>query len=669
MQNLVIVESPTKARTLSRFLGSDYRIEATMGHIRDLPAKRLGVDIEHDFKPLYQVIPGRSKRIKELKSAASSASSVILATDPDREGEAIAYHINHLLGDKRDTKRIVFHEITPSAIKQALDSPRSIDLKLVDAQTARRILDRLVGYKLSPILWNKLGKNWLSAGRVQTVALRLIVEREREIRAFKSEEYWVIEAELERVKSFIAKLVAIDDKKAEIKDKITADEIAEDLKRAKYFVKNIETKEVRRYPSPPYTTSTLQQAGANKFGWSAKRTMQTAQKLYEEGFITYHRTDSTNLSSDAISMVRKYIGDTYGEKYLPASAKFYKTKSKVAQEAHEAIRPTDVGQFLNSKIQVTNQLGRESFKLYELIWKRFVACQMNEANFQQTSVSVEAKGKSLYLLRASGQRTLFDGFLKVYGISSQDTINNNQRENNENKELPPLNMNDPLNLLRLLPQQKFTEPPPRYNEASLIKILEEKGIGRPSTYAPIISTIQDRKYVEKIDLPAGRQGRKFHPTDLGFEVNDFLIKYFPDIFDVSFTAKMEDNLDSIASGDSKWVPVIHEYYDPLAERIKAVYETAEKVTMDLGTTDEKCPVCGSPMVVRMSRYGKFLACSTFPQCKGTKNILEKTGIVCPLDKGEIIVKRTRRGKQFYGCINWPNCKFAAWKKEDIKIPQ
>lgn len=662
MDKLIIVESPTKARTLARFLGSDYRIEATMGHIRDLPQKRLGIDVDHDFKPLYQVIPGRGKKIKELKDAASLANLIILATDPDREGEAIAYHVMQVISPTKERRekfqRIVFHEITEEAIKSALTNPHSIDMQLVSAQQARRVLDRLVGYKLSPLLWNKLGKNWLSAGRVQSVAVRLIVEREREIQNFKPEEYWLVEVELEKLAksdqapavSFLAKLIQIGDKKADVRNKETADKVVEHLKKSTYKVKSIEIKDVRRYPSPPFTTSTLQQAAANRLYWSSKRTMQTAQKLYEEGFITYHRTDSTNLSSMSLDMVRTYINNVYGPAYLPANPKLYKTKSKVAQEAHEAIRPTNVNENLQT---VTDKLGREAERLYFLIWQRFVGSQMNEALFLQQTADIDATNSESYILRANGQKLKFDGFLKVYGKSA---LGENSAD--DGRELPTLVTNEPLKLKGVLPQQKFTEPPPRYNEASLIKILEEKGIGRPSTYAPIISTILDRKYVERID-------RKFHPTDLGFSVNDFLIKYFPDIFDVFFTAKMEDELDEVANGKMEWIPVIHEFYDPLSIRIKKVYEEAEKVKVDLGKTNEKCEKCGSPMVIRMSKYGKFLACSKFPECKFTKNILEKAGITCPECGGEIIVRKTRRGKQFYGCSNYPKCKFAAWKKEEI----
>ncbi len=686
INSLVIVESPTKARTLSKFLGNDYRIEATMGHIRDLPEKKLGVVIKqrteiYEFIPQYQIISGRGKQVSVLTKAAANYSAVILATDPDREGEAIAWHTMKILAEsgKRKAestlaasrfKRIVFHEITQSAIRHALETPRQIDMQLVDAQQARRVLDRLVGYKLSPLLWRKIGLRFLSAGRVQSVAVRLIVEREREIEAFKPEEYWIIDVELEKAdnrqqitdniqqkESFLARLEKINDKKAEIKDKDLADKIVDDLKGAAYKVSNIEVKELKRYPAPPFTTSTLQQAASNRFGWSAKRTMRTAQSLYEEGLITYHRTDSTNLSLEAINMVRDYINNVYGKAYLPDAPKFYKTKSKVAQEAHEAIRPTEVGEITNFKLQIINKLGRDPGILYELIWKKFVASQMNEAVIEQTNVDIEAANKLytmlptaatkiVYKLKSQGERMKFDGWLKLYSAL-------------EDKELPSLSVDEELNFLNINPQQKFTEPPARYTEATLIKALEEKGIGRPSTYAPIISTIQDRKYVEKIE-------RKFHPTSLGKTVNDFLVKYFPDIFDIGFTAKMEDELDEIANGNMEWNHVIGDFYGPFSLKLDEVFKEAERVKLDLGTTDEKCPECGSQLVIRLSKYGKFLACSTFPNCKYTKNIVEKIDIPCPRCGGAMLIKKTRRGKQFYGCGNYPKCTFAAWKKEDIK---
>ncbi|MBI4990889.1 type I DNA topoisomerase, partial [Candidatus Gottesmanbacteria bacterium] len=592
MSNLIIVESPTKAKTLSKFLGSDYRIEATMGHIRDLPEKKLGIEIrikkeKYDFIPQYQIIPSRKQRVTELKKLAEGSSSVILATDPDREGEAIAWHIYELLklengNEKLDkevrnkkleknptsniqhqnltsnfhkptsTQRIVFHEITESAIKHALGNPRSIDIQLVDAQQARRILDRLVGYKLSPLLWNKIGLRFLSAGRVQSVAVRLIVEREREIENFTPVEYWLIDVELTRQLaghpersegslanassnksrdsspakrdqndkvSFLARLEKINDKKADLGNKEQGDKAVEDLKVAKYKVSNVEIKDARRYPSPPFTTSTLQQTASNRFGWSAKRVMRTAQNLYEEGLITYHRTDSTNLSAEAINMVRDYINNVYGKDYLPATPKFYKTKSKVAQEAHEAIRPTAVGEISNrepsGRFQISNKIGRDASLLYELIWKRFVACQMNEAVFEQTTVEIEASvqmslrtsvkqsveiatspsaprnDNNKYFLKASGEKMKFAGWLTLYLKGNGINGNDEKVDNSANKELPKLAAGEDLNFLNIFPQQKFTEPPGRYTEATLIKALEEKGIGRPSTYAPIISTIQD----------------------------------------------------------------------------------------------------------------------------------------------------------------------------------
>lgn len=711
MRSLIIVESPTKAKTLSRFLGCDYRIEATMGHVRDLPENKLGITIEKkndvlDFIPFYVPIKARKDKIAELKKMAIGIRGIILATDPDREGEAIAYHVKELL-EKGTFQRIVFHEITKSAIDYAISHPREIDKKLVDAQQARRLLDRLVGYKLSPLLWNKLGKRWLSAGRVQSVAVRLIVEREREIKAFVAVEYWVIEVELtpqghsrtgkdpnrdrgtdgnsrlhgNDPANFLAKLVEIDGKKAEVGNKEHADRIVEDLKNAQYQVKKVETKEVRRFPAAPFTTSTLQQSAANKFGWSAKRTMRTAQNLYEEGFITYHRTDSTNLSAEAIALVRAFIPAVFGESFLPLARKLYKTKSKVAQEAHEAIRPTDIallGNYDLKKLKVELilqnnlkalplELGRDGELLYSMIWKRFVACQMKEALFDQTSVTIMAKRYPIrlaaespieYILRVSGQTMKFPGWLIAYGDRTNQEENDN-KENEENAQLPPLKEEEFLKFIQVIPNQKFTEPPPRFNEASLIKALEELGIGRPSTYAPIISTIQDRKYVEKIE-------RKFYPTDLGMTVVDFLVKYFADIFDVTFTARMEGELDDIANGTLVSNTVLQEFYIPFANKLDEVFKTAKPVKVDLGTTDEKCPRCGAVLAIRMSRFGKFLACSTFPKCKFTKNIAQKLDIKCPRCQSVMVVKKTRRGKQFYGCGSYPTCTFAAWKKEDIK---
>lgn len=673
---LVIVESPTKAKTLSRFLGSDFKVEATYGHVRDLPQKKLGIEIKenknrYEFIPDYEVIADRKKRISELKKLAQVQKDIIIATDPDREGEAIAFHIKEILSKIPELKksnprfsRIVFHEITKGAIDHALSSPGEIDERMVQAQTARRLLDRLVGYKLSPLLWNKMGKRWLSAGRVQTVAVRLIVEREREILAFIPIEYWMIDAQFKGTSDqFIARLEKIDGKKAEIKTKDVSVQILAKLKTSQYEVSEVESKESIRSALPPFTTSTLQQTAVNRFGWSAKKTMRAAQNLYEEGYITYHRTDSTNLATEAVTSIRKFIETNFGSNYLPAAAKIYKTKSKIAQEAHEAIRPTDSGVISLSDAKISGRikeskllpevLGRDGQLLYSLIWRRFLACQMKDAVFNVTNTFVTGKfqeGEQVqeYLFKTSGSQIKFDGWLRLY-----------EKKEEEANRVPNVVKNEKLIAVNINPQQKFTEPQARYNEASLIKALEEKGIGRPSTYAPIISTIEARKYVEKIE-------RRFAPTDLGFAVNDFLIKYFPQIFDVTFTAGMENELDEIASGDLATDKVLNDFYIPFKKRLDEVFKEADRVKVDLGTTDEICPTCGSAMVIRMSKFGKFLACSTFPTCKFTKNLLEKAGINCPRCGGDIIVKKTRRGKQFYGCSNYPNCNFAAWKKEDIK---
>ena len=693
--DLIIVESPTKAKTLSRFLGSEYQIEASYGHIRDLPKSTLGIDTEHDFSPHYIVPVKAKKRAKELGELAKKAKKIILATDPDREGEAIAWHVSKIIQEKHEKKekqekkvikkspvpltslvRIVFHEITENAIKEALQNPRNIDMQLVDSQQARRILDRLVGYKLSPLLWNKVRRG-LSAGRVQSVAVRMIVEREREIQAFKSENYWEIEAWLNKTQDleprtkdnnekgiFKAKLVQINNEKAEIKSEEQANKIKDDLLKSDYSVKNVEIKNVNRYPYPPFNTSTMTQAAANLFGWPAKKTMMFAQRLFEEGFITYHRTDSFNLAMAAISETRDFIKGNYGDNYLPELPKFYKTKSKVAQEAHEAIRPTQIKSIIDYELRIKEEIGRDAWMLYQLIWKRMVACQIKEAVYERTAVDIQAQklhneqaaASDLcnYLLKANGSKLLFDGWLRVYGNNG-----NGGFEGDEGKQvLPKLVMEEPLKLKEIDPIEvlaKQTEPPPRFNEASLIKTLEEYGIGRPSTYAPIISTIQDRLYVEKIE-------RKFQPTSLGFAVCDFLIKYFPEILDYKFTAGMEDNLDKIANGEIQWVPVIKEFYTPFAVKLEAVYENAERVKIEVEQTEEKCPQCGANLVIRMGRFGKFLACSKFPQCKFTKSFTQTTNFKCPKCGGDVIIKMTKRRRKFYGCANYPKCDFASWKK-------
>ena len=675
MNNLVIVESPTKARTLQKYLGEDYIIDASMGHIRDLPKSELGVDLEHNFEPQYVIPRDKRKKVNELKKEGQSAKTLWIATDPDREGEAIAFHLDHIIGkDKKDVKRVEFHEITEDAIKEAFKNPRDIDLKLVDAQQARRVLDRLVGYKLSPLLWEKVKKG-LSAGRVQSVALRLIVEREREITAFKSDEYWSIEAELSTViaseakqsvkeiatspsaprndeTTFAATLIEKDSKKLEIKNKEESDGHLKALEKADYKISKITQKEVRRYPYPPFITSTLQQTAANRLGFSAKKTMMLAQNLYEQGLITYMRTDSVNLSTQAIGQVRAYIENSIGKSYLPKTARIFKSKSKNAQEAHEAIRVTDV-RLQATGIRQQDSFNKDHVRLYDLIWKRFVSCQMSEAVADQTTVDVAA---SNYLLRATGSVIKFDGWLKLYGKSEKE------EEDEKNQTLPKLTENQILKLLKLIPEQHFTQPPPRFTEASLIKKLEELGIGRPSTYAPILSTIQERFYVERVE-------RKFTPTTLGITVMDFLLKYFPDIFDYSFTAAMEDELDEIARGEREWRPTIKEFYTPFEKKLEEVGKIADKVKMEVEKVGKKCPVCGKDLIIRYGKFGKFLACSGFPECKHTEALEELVNAKCPDDGGDIVVRHTKRGKTFYGCKNWPGCKYASWTKPKSDKPE
>ncbi|MBI4066408.1 type I DNA topoisomerase [Candidatus Gottesmanbacteria bacterium] len=685
---LIIVESPTKARTLTRFLGSNkYRVEATMGHIRDLPKSTLGVDIEHDFAPSYVIPRDRAKRVGELKRLAKMADAIILATDPDREGEAIAWHTASLLagGNKQKAiskkegttqsasrfsllasrfQRIVFHEITEHAIKEALGAPREIDLKLVDAQQARRVLDRLVGYKLSPLLWQKLSRRWLSAGRVQSVAVRLVAEREREIEKFAKEEYWTIEGQFNTTNTIQAQLVSKDAEKYEkmltfnlfdgkytttsstINTEQTANNIIADLQ-SPYTVSAVDKKEVRRTPSPPYTTSALQQDASRRFGFSAKKTMQLSQKLYEEGIITYHRTDSVNLSEKFIGEARGFISTTYGTQYVADRARRYKTKSKLAQEAHEAIRPTNVTMTGEQFPTHTQELNRDHHRLYDLIWKRAVASQAREAVFDSTTIRITSANG--YLFEAQGSVIVFEGFLKILG-----------RDANGDVELPDVTFGQTVTLVQATPTQHSTQSPPRYTEATLVKALEEKGIGRPSTYAPIISTIQDRMYVTKED-------KKLVPTDLGITVTDFLVRYFPKILELPFTAEMEDEFDHIATGVKEWQPVIRDFYTPFAADLDKTYETAQKVKMPVETLEEQCPDCTNPLVVRTGRYGKFIACSTFPSCKYSRQLVEKIDKKCPRCGGDIVVKKSRkRGKTFYGCSNYPTCTFAAWKKEDIK---
>lgn len=660
--NLIIVESPTKARTLTRFLGGDYSVEATVGHIKDLPKSKLGVDIENNFAPEYVLLAKKGESVKKIKDAAKTAKSIYLATDPDREGEAIAKHVEEVLrsnvkfqmtNDK--LRRIVFHEITKEAVEEALKNPRGIDKNLVDAQTARRVLDRLVGYKLSPLLWRKVRRG-LSAGRVQTVTVRLIVEREREIEAFDSEEYWEIYCKLkaksleQKAEEFIVKLIKIGDEKAGIKNKQEADKVVSDLEKASYQVLDVDKKEVFKNPVPPFTTSTMTQTAARLFFWPAKKTMVVAQRLYEDGLITYHRTDSTNIAGQALTRVRNFIKKEFGERYLPEKPRFYKTTSKVAQEAHEAIRPTNVG-MTNDKLQITNgKFLKESQMLYGLIWKRFVACQMAAAVYDETTITVLAvKSEKLtvnsYTLRASGQVMKFDGWKVLYN-----------RTNGEIK-LPDVDKGESLQLIKVNPEQKFTEPPPRFTEATIIKTLEKLGIGRPSTYAPIITTIQLRQYVEK------KEG-KFYPTPVGISVNDFLITNFPDVFEYKFTAEMEADLDKIANGETEWVKTIRTFWGPFDKKLVNVTENSKRVKIEVEKTGRSCPECKvGELVIRIGRFGKFISCSRFPECKHTEKYVEKAGMKCPeCGKGDVIIKTTKRGKRFYGCSRYPDCKWASWRK-------
>ena len=753
---LIIVESPTKAKTISRFLGREYLVESSFGHLRDLPKKKMGIDIENDFQPEYEVSEKNKKRADELKRLAKKADEIILASDEDREGEAIAWHLTQILGLEKTQdaskiqntkykiqkksnvyKRIVFHEITKNAILEALKNPRDIDINLVDAQQARRILDRLVGYELSPFLWKKI-RYGLSAGRVQSVAVRLIVEREEEIRNFKKEEYWTIKSKVKSQKSkiysssdkgelgkvcpppdkggigrveFEIKLIKINNKvipKLGIKTKDEAEKIKKELEKADYQIEKVTKKETKKNPLPPFTTSTLQQAANNKLRYSAKQTMILAQQLYEginlgnkgsTGLITYMRTDSLNLSKDSLKSAEDYITNKFGKEYF--NQRFYKTKSKGAQEAHEAIRPTDPKRDPES---VKGYLNDKQYKLYKLIWQRMIASQMASAVSDLTTIDVAAntfsknspnpplQKRNSYTLRASGSVIKFDGFLKVYSIKSEEII------------LPKVEEKEKLNLIKVIAEQHFTQPPARYTEASLVKKLEEEGIGRPSTYAPTLSTIQDRGYVEKIE-------RKFHPKEIGEIVNKLLVKHFPKIVDYKFTAEMEKDLDEIAEGKIKWVPIVKNFYKPFKENLMNKEKEINKKDLTEETTNEKCEKCGSPMIIKLGRFGKFMACSNYPECKNTKQInnngeveepettnekcekcgkpmvikigrygkflgcsgypdcrnikpiVKSTGVKCPqCGKGEIVEKKSKKGRIFYACDQYPKCEFALWNK-------
>lgn len=719
--NLVIVESPTKAKTITKFLGKEYKIESSFGHIRDLPKSVLGVNVENDFEPKYLIPAKAKKNVAKLKELAKKSKKIILATDEDREGEAIAWHLSEALGlDHKKADRIVFHEITKNAITEALEKPRKIDMKLVDAQQARRILDRLVGYEMSPFLWKKVAKG-LSAGRVQSVAVRLIVEREREIKAFNPEEYWSIDVNLTKEKNkdqaIKAHLNKIDNQvvdRLEIKDRAAADKITDGLEGAKYIVSEVEKKEARRTPPKPFTTSTLQQTANRMLGFSAKQTMVLAQQLYEGvdlngdgsvGLITYMRTDSLNLSEKFLNEAHDYLKESLGEKYCLDKPRKYKTKSKGAQEAHEAIRPTDANLHPD---KLENSLNKNQYRLYKLIWQRALASQMPEAVFDATVIDINAQATP-YQFRANGQIMKFDGYLKIYPEKSQEI------------ELPDVKTEEKLEFISLEKEQHFTKPPARYSDAGLVKILERYGIGRPSTYAPTIATIEARNYVQR------DEAKKLFPTDIAFVVIDLLVEHFPAIVDYDFTAQMENDLDEIAEGNTGWRPVIKNFYQPFHENLTKKYSEINKEDiMPEETSNEKCDKCGAPMIIKTGRYGKFLACSAFPDCKniksmpGTdrdkngqadskqieelktkyskeicdkcgspmtvkvgrfgpflactgypkcknlKNIKENntgsTGVKCPVcGEGEIVAKRGRRGV-FYACNKYPDCKTAFWGK-------
>lgn len=710
MKSLVIVESPAKAKTISKYLGRDYTVKASVGHVMDLPKSKLGVDIEKDFEPHYIVIKGKAQVVKELKAAAKKAERILLATDPDREGEAIAAHVAEIVSDgARDGRiyRVLFNEITKKAVLQAIEHPGKVDTNKVDAQQARRVLDRLVGYLISPILWKKVRRG-LSAGRVQSVALRLICEREEEIKAFVPEEFWSLTALLEgrHPPRFEAKLIKKDEERLKIKSNEEVKAILANLEGGTYVVSKVEKKERRRNPVPPFTTSKLQQEAGRKLGFTAKRTMAVAQGLYEGvdiggegtvGLITYMRTDSTRVGKEAQDEARELIEKKFGKDFLPDKPPVY-ASAKTAQEAHEAIRPTSS---MREPDAIKQYLKPDQYKLYKLIWNRFIASQMNPALIDLTSVDIAA---SRYTFRATGSVIKFPGFLAVY---SEERSEDQQPSEDDNGEavLPPLAERETLSLIKLEPKQHFTQPPPRYSEALLVKTLEEKGIGRPSTYAAIISTIQERDYATKVE-------NRFRPTELGILINELLVNHFPTVLDVAFTAKMEEELDKIEEGQLGWVQAVKDFYAPFHESlekaqaemkdVKSVQTPTDIVCDKCGkpmvikwgrngqflacsgypecrntrplvrnekgeveaapeeTTDEKCPRCGSPMLVKRGRFGKFLACSRYPECNYSQGV--STGVACPEDGGRIVERRSRFGKVFYSCSNYPDCKFALWNK-------
>ncbi len=674
---LVIVESPAKAKTISKFLGRNYRVRASVGHIRDLPVKEMGVDVEHDFKPKYEISAKKRDVVSELREYAASAPEIYLATDPDREGEAISWHLASVLKMQiagKPVRRVEFHEITPDAIRAAFSHPREIDMGRVDAQQARRVLDRIVGYSISPLLAKKMRKWTLSAGRVQSVAVRLVVEREREIQNFVAEEYWSIEAELAKQilprESFRARLLKIGDKDFECHSGADALKLKETLEKCVYHVLDVRRKDVSRNPYAPYITSSLQQDASRRLGFNPKRTMKIAQELYEGidigdegtvGLITYMRTDSTNVAQAAQDEALKYIEEKFGAQYLPPKPRVYAKKVAGAQEAHEAIRPTKTFREPN---EIRQHLDNDQFRLYDLIWKRFVASQMASAIFDTTAVDIAANQPNHpftaspdFLFRANGSLLKFAGYLAVYGRSAGDADEEDDGDANtsRDKKLPPLEKNEPLDLRGIYPEQHFTEPPPRYTEATLIKALEQHGIGRPSTYAPIMANIQERDYIEQIE------GRRLKPTELGFVVNDLLVAHFSEIVDLNFTAQMEEKLDAVEEGKQDWVKLMREFYDPFKATLERAMEQMPVTRVADEMTDVKCDECGAPMMIKRGKYGKFLSCSRFPACKGMKKMT--TGVRCPKCKqGEIRERKSKKGRVFYGCARYPECDFVSWDK-------
>lgn len=661
---LVIVESPAKAKTVQRYLGKDFTVKASVGHVRDLLRSELSVDVENQFSPKYRVPNEKRPVVKELKQLAKTAEQIYLATDPDREGEAIAWHLMEAAEiDENRTNRVVFHEITKPAIEAAFGHPRAINMDLVNAQQARRILDRLVGYNLSPLLWQKV-RSRLSAGRVQSVALRLIVEREREIEDFIQDEYWTIEAELkpdQSKKTYIAKLFRINGEEPSLSNKEKTHSFLVDLEEANYWITKVKKGERKRKAPAPFITSSLQQEASRRLGFTARRTMALAQQLYEGldvgeggsiGLITYMRTDSTNISEIAQKEARSYILSKFGKTFLPATLPQHKTRAVKAQEAHEAIRPTSV---IRSPEEIKKFIKGDQFKLYQLIWKRFVASQMEAAIYDTVSVEIQADGKeNQYEFRASGSTLRFSGFLVVY----EEAKDEDKQNGNDTGVLLPSNLEDgqKQELVRLIPEQHFTTPPPRFTEASLVQLLEEFGIGRPSTYAPILSTIQERGYVE-------REKKRLIPTETGMIVNDLLVAHFNEVVDPGFTASMETSLDQVASGEKVWNSVITDFYKDFSVHLTRAKEEMPETKTELEKIGRDCPKCGHELVIRFGRFGKFISCSNFPTCRYTEPILEKIGVKCPdCSNGEIVIRRTRKGRIFYGCSNYPECQFTSWKQ-------